>query len=51
LTLAVLAVLDQRGLGPEFRKAMREPQIGDMLDLAGGPRKVLAQALAACRRR
>jgi hypothetical protein len=50
LTLAVLAVLDQHNVGPEFRKAMRNPQLGACLDHCGGARKVLAAALEAVRR-
>jgi hypothetical protein len=51
LILAVLAELDRRGLGPEFRTIMRGAQLGDILDLCGGAPAVLAAALAAIRRR
>jgi hypothetical protein len=52
LQLMILTILDQRGLGPEWRRCMRKPQIGDLLDLAaGGAREVLMTALAALRRR
>jgi hypothetical protein len=35
LTLAVLAVLDERHCGPEWRKVMRTPQLGDLLEHCG----------------
>jgi hypothetical protein len=41
---------DQHNVGPEFRKAMRNPQLGACLDHCGGARKVLAAALEAVRR-
>jgi hypothetical protein len=50
LQLTILAELDRRGLGPEFRMIMRDPQFGDLLDLCGGAKQVLAAALAAIRR-
>jgi hypothetical protein len=36
LQLTILAVLDQRGVGPEFRQCMRGVQLGDILELCGG---------------
>jgi hypothetical protein len=48
--LMVLTILDERGLGPEWRKAMRSPQLGALLERCGGARQVLAAALAAIRR-
>jgi hypothetical protein len=51
LTLAVLAVLDERHCGPEWRKVMRVPQLGDLLEHCGGAKQVLTAALAAIRRR
>jgi hypothetical protein len=51
LKLAILAELDRRGHGPEFRKAMRHPQLGDLIDCAaGGARELLLTALATIRR-
>jgi hypothetical protein len=50
LKLMILAVLERHGMGPEWRRSMRGAQIGDMLDLCGGARQVLAEALAAVRR-
>jgi hypothetical protein len=46
----VLTILDERGLGPEWRKCMRSPQLGALLERCGGARQVLAAALAAIRR-
>jgi hypothetical protein len=50
LMLAVLAVLDERHCGPEWRKVMRASQLGDLLEHCGGAKQVLAAALAAVRR-
>ena len=50
LRLMILAVLERHGMGPEWRRCMRGAQIGDMLDLCGGARQVLAEALAAVQR-
>jgi hypothetical protein len=47
--LMILAVLERHGMGPEWRRCMRGAQLGDMLDLCGGARQVLAEALAAVR--
>ena len=47
LKLIILAVLERHGMGPEWRRSMRGAQIGDMLNLCGGARQVLAEALAA----
>ena len=41
--------LERHGMGPEWRREYARPQIGDMLDLCGGARLVLAEALAAVR--
>ena len=49
LKLIILAVLERHGMGPEWRRSMRGAQIGDMLNLCGGARQVLAEALAAVR--
>jgi hypothetical protein len=46
----VLTILDANHCGPEFRRIMHA-QLGDCLEVAGGARQVLSQALAACRRR
>jgi hypothetical protein len=46
----ILAIFDERNLGPEFRKLMHA-QLGDCLEVAGGARAVLQAALAAIRRR
>jgi hypothetical protein len=48
LQLEIFAVLEER-LGPLTR--MRRMQFGDLLDYAGGARRVLAQALARIRQR
>jgi hypothetical protein len=52
LQLAILIALEER-LGPQAREHMRKRrlQFGDALDLAGGARRVLAQALARIRQR
>jgi hypothetical protein len=52
LQLAILVVLEER-LGPQTREHMRRRrlQFGDALDLAGGARRVFAQALARIRQR
>jgi hypothetical protein len=50
LKLMILAVLERHGMGPEWRRSMRGAQMGGMLDLCGGARQVLAEALAAGRR-
>jgi hypothetical protein len=50
LQLMIRAILDQRGVGPEFRKAMRQPQLAELIDAARTtPRAVLQAALAALR--
>ena len=49
LRLMILAALERHGMGPEWRRSMRGAQIGDMLNLCGGARQVLAEALAAVR--
>jgi hypothetical protein len=49
LQIAILTILDANHCGPEFRRLMHA-QLGDCLDLAGGPRQVLTQALEAIRR-
>jgi hypothetical protein len=49
LMLAILVELERHGMGPEFRRVMHS-EFGDLLDLCGGPRAVLAAAIAACRR-
>jgi hypothetical protein len=51
LKLMILAVLERHGMGPEWRRSMRGAQLGGMLDLCGGARQVLAEALAAVRSR
>ena len=48
LQLSVLAIFEQHHMDPEFRKLMRA-QLGACLDLAGGAKAVLAEALAAVR--
>jgi hypothetical protein len=50
LKLAILCVLDQHHCGPEFRKVMRDPQLGDLLKHCGGPKAVLQAALEVIRR-
>jgi hypothetical protein len=47
LKLMILAMLERHGMGPEWRRCMRGAQLGGMLDLCGGARQVLAEALAA----
>jgi hypothetical protein len=47
LKLMILAMLERHGMGPEWRRCMRGTQLGGMLDLCGGARQVLAEALAA----
>jgi hypothetical protein len=50
LQIAILTILDQRGLGPEWRRSMRKPQLGELIDAARTtPRAVLQAALAALR--
>jgi hypothetical protein len=46
LQLMILAVLDRRGIGPEFRKIMHA-QFGAAIDAAGGAGAVLQAALGA----
>jgi hypothetical protein len=50
LQLAILVELQER-LGPQTRKLMRRMQFGDLLEYAGGARRVLRQALARIRQR
>jgi hypothetical protein len=50
LQLAILVVLEER-LGPQVRGLMHRVQFGQLLDSAGGARRVLAQALARIRQR
>ena len=50
LKLTILAVLERHGMGPEWRRSLRGAQIGDMLDLCGGARQVLAEGAAPLNR-
>lgn len=52
LQLEILAILEEY-LGPKTRTLMRKNrmQFGDLLDYAGGARRVLRQALARIRHR
>jgi hypothetical protein len=49
LVLPVLTVLDERGLGPEFRQCINGAQLGDLLDDCGGAEEVLAEAIRRLR--
>jgi hypothetical protein len=49
LQLAVLAIFEQHHMDPEFRRTMHT-QLGALLEVSGGARRVLREALAAIRR-
>jgi hypothetical protein len=48
LRLEVLAILDERHIGPEFRRAMKA-QFGAAIDAAGGAPEVLREAISRIR--
>jgi hypothetical protein len=50
LQLVILAILDERGLGPEFWQCLNGgAQIGALLDHCGGAREVLHEAIRRLR--
>jgi hypothetical protein len=51
LQLTILAIFEHHHMDPEWRRCMRNPQIGDLIAQCGGAPALLREAIAVIRRR